>query len=177
NDAEEVARGFAYGKGLTDEGVAMIDHLRTRMENELAKESAQRFNLKKGMGGLVDIEFLTQMLQLKYGGGRRRIQTQGTLDALKGLDAERIIRPPEYRALSKGYLFLRRLDHRLRLERNESLDVLERDPARLQQTALGLGYEGKKDNRAGKRLLEDYEKVRKEIRRCYEKRFRAAGAV
>ena len=177
NDAEEVARGFAYGKGLTDEGVAMIDHLRTRMENELAKESAQRFNLKKGMGGLVDIEFLTQMLQLKHGGARRRIQTQGTLDALKALDAERLLTPAEYRVLSEGYLFLRRLDHRLRLERNESLDVLERDPARLQQTALGLGYEGKKDNRAGKRLLEDYEKLRNKIRRCYEKRFRNAAAV
>jgi glutamate-ammonia-ligase adenylyltransferase len=177
NDAEEVARGFAYGKGLTDEGVAMIDHLRTRMENELAKENSQRFNLKKGMGGLVDIEFLTQMLQLKHGGGRRRVQTQGTLDALKGLAAERIIRPAEYRALSEGYLFLRRLDHRLRLERNESLDILERDPTRLQQTALGLGYKGKKDNRAGERLLEDYEKVRKKIRRCYERRFRTAGAV
>ena len=177
NDAEEVARGFAYGKGLTDEGVAMIDHLRTRMENELAKESVQRFNLKKGMGGLVDIEFLTQMLQLKHGGARRRIQTQGTLDALKALDAERLLTPAEYRVLSEGYLFLRRLDHRLRLERNESLDVLERDPARLQQTALGLGYEGKKDNRAGKRLLEDYEKLRNKIRRCYEKRFRNAAAV
>src|SRR5262249_5620427 len=85
DEAEEVARGFAYGQGLGDEDVAMIDHLRMRMENELAKENAQRFNLKKGMGGLVDIEFLTQMLQLKYGRGGRRIQTQGTLDALKAL--------------------------------------------------------------------------------------------
>jgi glutamate-ammonia-ligase adenylyltransferase len=175
--AEEIARGFAYGKALGDEDVAMIDHLRTRMENELAKESARRFNLKKGMGGLVDIEFLTQMLQLKHGGGRTAIQTQGTLDALRTLSAERIITIAEYRLLSDGYLFLRRLDHRLRLERNESLDVLERDPARLQETALGLGYKGKKDNRAGKRLLEDYEKLRKRIRRCYEKRFRDAAAV
>jgi glutamate-ammonia-ligase adenylyltransferase len=117
------------------------------------------------------------MLQLKHGGGKPPIQTQGTLDALRGLSAERIITADEYRLLSEGYLFLRRLDHRLRLERNESLDILERDPARLQETALGLGYKGKKDNRAGKRLLEDYEKLRKKIRRCYEKRFRDAAAV
>jgi glutamate-ammonia-ligase adenylyltransferase len=177
NEGEEVARGFAYGKGLGDEDIAMIDHLRMRMENELAKENAQRFNLKKGMGGLVDIEFLTQMLQLKYGRGSRRIQTQGTLDALKALSAERIVTPTEYRVLSEGYLFLRKLDHRLRLERNESLDILERDPERLQQTALGLGYKGKKDNRAGRRLLDDYEKLRGKIRRCYEKGFRDAAAV
>ena len=39
-----------------------------RMERELAGEDEGRFNLKKGRGGLVDIEFLTQMLQLSHGG-------------------------------------------------------------------------------------------------------------
>jgi len=174
--AEAVARAFAYGKTLTSEDVAMIDHLRMRMEKELAKEDEDRFNLKKGMGGLVDIEFLTQMLQLKHGGGRPRLQTQPTLAALKALCEEKILGAEEYRVLSEGYLFLRRLDHRLRLERNESLDVFERNAVKLQQTAVGLGYKGKKDFAAGKRLLADYEKLRKRIRRCYERRFREASA-
>jgi glutamate-ammonia-ligase adenylyltransferase len=174
--AEAVARAFAYGKNLTAENVAMIDHLRMRMEKELAKEDEDRFNLKKGMGGLVDIEFLTQMLQLKHGRGRPRVQKQSTLAALKALFEEKILRAEEYRLLSEGYLFLRRLDHRLRLERNESLDVFERDAAKLQQTAAALGYKGKKDFAAGKRLLADYEKLRTRIRRNYEKRFREAAA-
>ena len=171
-DAEQVARAFGYGKDLTPEEVAMIDHLRMRMENELAKENAERFNLKKGMGGLVDIEFLTQRLQLEHGRGRAALQTQSTLAALKALFEEKILAAEEYRLLAEGYLFLRRLDHRLRLERNESLDIFERDPPKLQQTALGLGYKGKKDFRAGRRLLEDYEKLRKRIRRCYDRRFK-----
>lgn len=174
-EAEAVARAFAYGKTLTDDDVATIDHLRMRMERELAKEDEDRFNLKKGMGGLVDIEFLTQMLQLKHGQGRQALQTQSTLAALKALFNEKILAREEVRLLSEVYLFLRRLDHRLRLERNESLDVLERDPRKLQQTALGLGYKGKKDHRAGRRLLEDYEKLRKKIRRCYGKHFKAAA--
>lgn len=174
--AEAVARAFAYGKTLTSEDVATIDHLRMRMEKELAKEDEERFNLKKGMGGLVDIEFLTQMLQLSHGGARPRLQTPSTLAALKALFEEKILGAEEYRVLSEGYLFLRRLDHRLRLERNESLDVLERDAAKLQQTAVGLGYKGKKDFAAGRRLLADYEKLRTRIRRCYEKRFREASA-
>ena len=172
-EAEGVARAFAYGSALTGEDVAMIDHLRMRMEKELAQENADRFNLKKGMGGLVDIEFLTQMLQLKHGRAHARIQTQSTLAAIKNLSDENILTAEEYRVLSGGYLFLRRLDHRLRLERNESLDIFDRDPAKLQQTALGLGYKGKKDFLAGKRLLNDYEKLRKRIRRAYEKRFKA----
>lgn len=172
-DAEEVARSFAYGSGLTEEGVAEIDHLRARMENELAKESEDRFNLKKGMGGLVDIEFVTQMLQLAHGARHRELRKQGTLDALRALHERKIIGAEEYRRLSQGYLFLRRLDHRLRLERQQSIDILERDPAKIQGIALALGYKGKKDARAGKRLLEDYEKLRTRIRACYERRFRS----
>jgi glutamate-ammonia-ligase adenylyltransferase len=172
-EAEEVARSFAYGSGLTEEGVAQIDHLRTRMENELAKESEHRFNLKKGMGGLVDIEFQTQMLQLAHGARHRELRKQATLEALRALHDRKIIGAEEYRLLSQGYLFLRRLDHRLRLERQQSIDILERDPAKIQGIALALGYKGKKNARAGQRLLEDYEKLRTRIRACYERRFRS----
>jgi glutamate-ammonia-ligase adenylyltransferase len=141
------------------------------MENELAKEDDGRFNLKKGVGGLVDIEFLTQMLQLAHGARHRELRKQATLDALRALQGRKIIGAEEYRLLSQGYMFLRRLDHRLRLERQQSIDILERDPAKLQPIALALGYKGKKDARAGRRLLEDYEKLRMRIRACYEKRF------
>jgi len=171
-DAEAVARAFAYGKGLTQAGVAEIDHLRMRMEKELAQESDSQFNLKKGMGGMVDIEFLAQMLQLTQGYRETGVQQQGTLAALKALSDLKIIGREEYRLLSDGYLFLRRLDHRLRLERQQSIDLLERDPVKLQSIALALGYKGKKDARAGKRLLEDYEKLRQRIRARYERRFR-----
>ena len=64
---ERVIERCAYGAGLTQEGVGEIHHLRMRMERELAGEDETRFNLKKGRGGLVDIEFLTQMLQLAHG--------------------------------------------------------------------------------------------------------------
>jgi glutamate-ammonia-ligase adenylyltransferase len=124
------------------------------------------------MGGLVDIEFVTQMLQLAHGARHRELRKQGTLDALRALHERKIIGAEEYRRLSQGYLFLRRLDHRLRLERQQSIDILERDPAKLQPIALALGYKGKEDARAGKRLLGDYEILRKRIRACYERRFR-----
>ncbi len=171
-ETEKIARSFAYGTGLTAEGVAQIDHLRARMENELAQENAEKFNLKKGMGGLVDIEFVTQMLQLAHGRRYAGVRKQATPAALRALCERKIIGAEEYRTLAQGYLFLRRLDHRLRLERQQSIDILERDPAKLQGTALALGYQGKKNDRAGRRLLKDYEKFRARIRRCYEKRFR-----
>lgn len=82
--------------------------------------------------------------------------------------------------LSQGYLFLRRLDHRLRLERGLSLDVLEREADKLEGIARAMGYKASRKPRrsgrkgAGELLLEDYELRRERIRGCYE-RFFAPG--
>ena len=110
------------------------------MERELAGEDESRFNLKKGRGGLVDIEFLTQMLQLAHGHRIAGVRQRETLAALKALEAAKILKPREYRLLADGYLFLRRLDHRLRLERDQSLDAFDAEPGRLDGIAKALGY-------------------------------------
>ena len=180
-EAERIARAFAYrSQGLTHEDIAEIHHLRMRMERELAHEDLSRFNLKKGLGGMVDIEFLAQMLQLSYGFRAPKLRQRGTLAALSALREHKILKQSEYRLLSQGYLFLRRLDHRLRLERGLSLDVLEREADKLEGIARAMGYKASRKPRrsgrkgAGELLLEDYELRRERIRGCYE-RFFAPG--
>jgi glutamate-ammonia-ligase adenylyltransferase len=169
--AEHVAQSFAYGQGLTKDGIAEIDYLRMRMERELAKENASQFNLKKGRGGMVDIEFLTQMLQLSHGHRRPALRLRGTLEALDALRRARILSARDHRLLSESYLYLRRLDHRLRLERGQSLDILEREPVKLEGIAAALGYRARAQKGAA-RLLRDYERRRERIRSCYERFFR-----
>jgi glutamate-ammonia-ligase adenylyltransferase len=177
---EKLAADFAYGSGLSREGVGEIHHLRMRMERELAGESDSHFNLKKGRGGIVDIEFLTQMLQLAHGVRHPSLRCQATLKALKALHQQRILKKREYATLADGYLFLRRLDHRLRLERDQSIDAFERDPGRLDGIARALGYDsavaprGKNVAKAGRKLLADYETRREKIRACYERFFLGA---
>ncbi|HET8563338.1 MAG TPA: bifunctional [glutamate--ammonia ligase]-adenylyl-L-tyrosine phosphorylase/[glutamate--ammonia-ligase] adenylyltransferase, partial [Candidatus Binatia bacterium] len=178
-EVEKVTEGFAYGAGLSADGVGEIHHLRMRMERELAREDETRFNLKKGRGGLVDIEFLTQMLQLTHGFRHPRLRRRKTLHALKALYDQGILNKPEYQLLSEGYLFLRRLDHRLRLERDQSIDAFERKPGRLDSIAKALGYSNKKRPgsgaaKPGAKLLRDYEARREKIRKCYEQYFLGA---
>ena len=176
-EAEGVIEQCAYGVGLTTEGVGEIHHLRMRMERELAGEDETRFNLKKGRGGLVDIEFLTQMLQLAHGHRFAALHQRETLAALRALEAERIIERREYQLLADGYLFLRRLDHRLRLERDQSIDGFDAEPGRLDGIAKALGYgtpRKAKTSRAGKsgaKLLHDYQLRRERVRTCYERYF------
>ncbi|HXG50170.1 MAG TPA: bifunctional [glutamate--ammonia ligase]-adenylyl-L-tyrosine phosphorylase/[glutamate--ammonia-ligase] adenylyltransferase [candidate division Zixibacteria bacterium] len=174
---EEVRESFAFGRGLGPDGAGEIHHLRMRMERELARENEARFNLKKGRGGLVDIEFVTQMLQLAHGYRCPEVRERETLKALKALYHRGILKKPDYALLFDGYLFLRRLDHRLRLERDQSIDSFEREPERLQSIARALGYAGGKKGRrrgglsAGEKLLKDYEVRRERIRACYERFF------
>jgi len=174
---EKVTESFAYGQGLTPEGVGEIHHLRMRMERELSGEDETRFNLKKGRGGLVDIEFLTQMLQLTHGYRYPRLRRRGTLSALSALNEHKLLKKDKHKLLTDGYLFLRTLDHRLRLERDQSIDAFEREPGRLERIAHALGYNDlKQDNRkkaskGGQKLLRDYESRREKIRRCYESHF------
>ena len=176
-EIEKITESFAYGQGLTSKGVGEIHHLRMRMERELAGEDETRFNLKKGRGGLVDIEFLTQMLQLTHGCRHPELRRRETLQALKALKDKKILPQSEHKLLSDGYLFLRRLDHRLRLERDQSIDAFARDPGRLDGIAQGMGYETAKKSRhkqtarAGQKLLRDYEARRERIRACYERYF------
>ncbi|HSF57065.1 MAG TPA: bifunctional [glutamate--ammonia ligase]-adenylyl-L-tyrosine phosphorylase/[glutamate--ammonia-ligase] adenylyltransferase, partial [Candidatus Binatia bacterium] len=159
-EIEKIAESFAYGRGLDREGVGEIHHLRMRMERELAGEDETRFNLKKGRGGLVDIEFLTQMLQLAHGFRYPKLRRRETLRALEALRDHKILKQTEYQLLSEGYLFLRRLDHRLRLERDQTIDAFEREPERLEGIAQALGYNGSKrgrkqnGSRAGQKLVQ-----------------------
>jgi glutamate-ammonia-ligase adenylyltransferase len=161
---------------LTPGDVGEIHHLRMRMERELAAENDTRFNLKKGRGGLVDIEFITQMLQLTYGQRFSKLRQRSTLAALQALHEQKVLKSDEYRLLYEGYLFLRKLDHRLRLERDQSIDAFEADPRRLEGIALALGYGSantaqRRKKNSGEKLLLEYRSKRERIRACYEHYF------
>jgi len=72
---------FVYAEMIDAAGVAEIRRLRGRMEHELAPETAERFSIKTGRGGIVDVEFLVQMLQLRYGQRFAALRQRNTLAA------------------------------------------------------------------------------------------------
>lgn len=169
---ENIAQRFAFGAGLTDADLAQIHHLRMRMERELAREDPSRFDVKTGRGGLIDVEFLVQMLQLKHGHACTDARRRNTQEALTALRAHRFVGARDGKTLYEGYQFLRSLGHRLRLERAQDLHTLERETGKLRGIAMALGYRDTKRRDAGRALLNDYEQRREKIRACYEKFFR-----
>jgi glutamate-ammonia-ligase adenylyltransferase len=172
-EVESVAESFVHGHGLSAQDVAEIARLRARMEHELARESAGRWDLKTGRGGLVDVEFVTEMLQLRYGHEHPNVRCRRTEDALDALRSEGLLDADHHRVLLGGYRFLRRVESRLRIERDQAVHALDPGDAKLAALARRLGYEGMD---AAERLLEDLASARERIRAVYDHYFGASGA-
>jgi glutamate-ammonia-ligase adenylyltransferase len=164
----EVLASVAYAEEIDAAGVAEIDRLRSRMERELAREGMGRFNIKTGRGGIVDIEFLVQMLQLRYGQRFSALRQRATLLALEALQACGVLPADDFHLLIRGYRFLRTVENRLRIERDQPVEALESGDEQLTSLARRLGYEG---DDAAARLLTDYQNQREAIRACYTRWF------
>jgi glutamate-ammonia-ligase adenylyltransferase len=144
---------------------AEIRRMRERMEAELARESSRGKNPKTGHGGLVDVEFAVQFLQLAHGHDRPEIRKRSTPEALEALRAAGLLREGEHDALARGYDFLRRVELRLRIVHDFAIDHLpERGPA-LRQLARRLGYYGAEP---GDRFLAEYAGVTGAVRKAFE---------
>lgn len=158
-----------YSKTLTDYDISELLRIRCRMEAEIAKEDSTRYNIKTGKGGLVDIEFLTQALQLKHG-SIKKLRTPYTLKALRRLTDEGIVASGDYAFLKKAYGFLRLLEARLRVVHDSAEGYLIKGSDELVTLARMAGYTGAD---ADERLMTDYSGYTQRVRELYLKYLRA----
>ena len=139
-----------------------------RMENELARESEGSYNIKTGRGGMVDVEFIVQYLQLQYGRDLPQIRGVRTLEALQAIHSAGLISDEDFRTIHDGYRFLRHLENRLRLIHDYSMNDLGGSKGYLNTLARRLDYDDKLRN-PGEVLMRDYERITGSIREVYEK--------
>jgi glutamate-ammonia-ligase adenylyltransferase len=144
------------------------------METEIAKESAGSYNIKTGRGGMVDVEFVVQYLQLKHGKDFSAIRSANALIALKALRACSLLSAEDVTVLLNGYKFLRRLENRLRIIHDYSMNDLGGPADYLDKLARRLGYDPKLRN-PGAALMNDYGKCTEAVRGVYGRVFDTAG--
>ena len=123
---------------------SQINHFRLRKEKELSGENKNNRNIKEGKGGLLDIEYLTQSMQLKHGRKFPQIQSPKTMDALKMIGELDLINKEETEILEYNYKFLRIIENGLRLINDESTDLLNLEKIRTEtitQLLKNHGYE------------------------------------
>ncbi|MFP7723128.1 bifunctional [glutamate--ammonia ligase]-adenylyl-L-tyrosine phosphorylase/[glutamate--ammonia-ligase] adenylyltransferase [Lysobacter sp. A3-1-A15] len=137
----EALRPFVYRRYL-DFGA--LDGLRT-MKASIAAEVARKEladDIKRGPGGIREIEFLIQALQLIRGGREPELRGRGSMQALDALVEAHQVDPAAGEALTLAYRFLRRLENRLQMLRDAQVHAVPVEPLDRLRIARGLGHPG-----------------------------------
>jgi glutamate-ammonia-ligase adenylyltransferase len=132
---------FVYRKYLTFSEINEIKALKRRIEQNTRKAGADETEVKTGRGGIRDIEFTIQFLQLLNGGDLPEVRQRNTLRALQALEKVGCLNDQEYRTLEDGYRFLRKTEHRLQLLFDLQTHRLPDRADELRKLALRMGYE------------------------------------
>ncbi len=136
---QEFASRFTFSRQMDDSSLEEIKRVKHRAEREYAQGNG-RFHLKQGSGGIRDIEFYTQYLQLIAGWSHPPARAQATLAAIDGLAAAKSLLEGEVSTLSLAYLFLRTVEHRLQLRALTPQAVLPGNERELELLVRGLGF-------------------------------------
>jgi glutamate-ammonia-ligase adenylyltransferase len=134
-------RPFVYRRYL-DYGVfESLREMKALIEREVERRELAE-HVKLGPGGIREIEFIVQALQLTRGGRDRRLQTPALLEALERLGETRLLPPAAVAELRTAYLYLRRLENRLQMLHDRQTHQLPADALGRERIALAMGVTG-----------------------------------
>jgi glutamate-ammonia-ligase adenylyltransferase len=161
-DFMHLAQDIVYGQALTTGELEQIKEMRHRIETERGDQQHLDLEFKTGPGGLVDVEFLTQALQLRHGPAHPQLRTAHTLAVLNRLTALGVIEEHQNAILRGDYVFLRRIESTLRRVENTSVSRIPTDEREQQRLAKRLGFATAAD------FLKEYRDATRKIRELYE---------
>jgi glutamate-ammonia-ligase adenylyltransferase len=165
---EAARREIVFGRSLTESEVREIRAMRARMERELGAERDRRLNLKQGMGGLVDVEFVTQMMAMRHAALFRDLAARDTASLIGVLSEHALIPSEEAANLLDDYRFLARLENRLRIETDFPAWALPTAPEELKPLARRMGFA---DPDGEQVMLEQVVACRQRIRATFDRCF------
>ncbi|MEB1902760.1 bifunctional [glutamate--ammonia ligase]-adenylyl-L-tyrosine phosphorylase/[glutamate--ammonia-ligase] adenylyltransferase [Xanthomonas campestris pv. campestris] len=135
----ETLRPFVYRRYLDFTALDGLRDMKAAITAEVARH-ARLDDIKRGPGGIREIEFLVQSLQLIRGGREASLRERRLLPALQALVDLGQIDPPTGQALAEAYRFLRRVENRLQMLRDAQTHALPQGEPERERIALGLGY-------------------------------------
>lgn len=158
---------FVYRKYLSVAEINEIKALKRRIEQKVGQAGADDTEVKTGRGGIRDIEFTIQFLQLLGGGDLPSLRERNTLRALQALEKAGSLTDQEYRVLDDAYRFLRKTEHRLQTLFDLQTHRLPSRPEELTKLAQRMGYGLAVDNPAAA-FIRDYRDKTEPTRRILD---------
>jgi len=131
---------FCFPRYLPPQALDEIFRIKSRIEEEILKEGGLDRHVKLGRGGIREIEFSVQALQLIHGARHAFSQESGTLKSIQALRRLDLVGATEALALTRAYIFFRRVEHRLQMREDRQTHTVPESKTEQAVLAEGLGY-------------------------------------
>jgi glutamate-ammonia-ligase adenylyltransferase len=130
---------FVYPPELAPAAIDDVRRTKVRLEEYIRQRGKEFIEVKRGRGGIRDVEFAVQLLQIVHGRRDPRLRTPNTLAALRALALEGYVADADAEALADAYRFLRMVEHRLQIVRDLQTHDLPADRHARTTLARSLG--------------------------------------
>lgn len=132
--------GSLKGADRQSEIIEQVKRIKGMIDEKMADRGHERRNVKLGIGGIREIEFLVQAVQMLHGASQRSILDRNTLGALNRFKRHGLLSEGECAGLTNAYIFLRDVEHKLQMVHDLQTHALPDSPDELTRCAIRLGY-------------------------------------
>ncbi|MDQ2651068.1 MAG: bifunctional [glutamine synthetase] adenylyltransferase/[glutamine synthetase]-adenylyl-L-tyrosine phosphorylase [Actinomycetota bacterium] len=174
-DAELAAAWMAsagpvvWGAPFTADDLRYVRAMKERAELEIGRRGTADRDVKRGPGGIRDVEFAVQLLQLVHGRVDQQLRSPNTLEALEALAAGGYVDGDDASLLAAAYEFLRRVEHAVQLEDERQTHEVPADRDERRRIARVLGYRGTADAGPTEHFDHDLASHRAAVRSVHER--------
>jgi glutamate-ammonia-ligase adenylyltransferase len=167
---------FVYRRLIDPSAIHRVHDMKARIEGERREKGRDlEVELKDGPGGIRDVEFLVQALQLFHGGREPTLRTGNVLEALAELRRLRLLPEETAAGLRQAYLWLRRAEHACQMVEERQTHRFPRDAWEQLALARRMGYSDEEAHVARSRLLDEWTNTRAQVRSEFEGLVLAVG--
>jgi len=153
-------------QGLDATQIREIRRIKARVESErLPRGADKNRHLKLGPGGLSDVEWAAQLMQLRFGGQEARLRTTSTIEVLQRATSLKLIPLADAATLSDAWRLATRIRNAIMLVRGRPTDEIPRDVRELGAVAQVLGFE------SGGALVDEWQRQSRRARSAFERLF------
>jgi glutamate-ammonia-ligase adenylyltransferase len=139
------------------------------MISKMTRRGELERNVKLGIGGIREIEFIVQGLQLRWGYGDSSIRDRQTMKSLTKLLRVGKLHDTVVCELKESYLFLRNLEHKLQMVHELQTQLLPSQTEEIAKCAIRMGYpKAQTPDQTTKNFMQDYRHHTKRVHRHYQ---------
>ena len=158
-----------WDRPFSAESIREVRTMKVRTEAEVARRGLSERELKLGPGGIRDVEFAIQLLQMVHGGADPELRAPTTLSALDELADAGYVDRHDADQLATAYRFLRTVEHRLQLHDEQQVHAVPSSELEVDRLARVLGYTGTTAASASEQFLLELRRHQATVRAIHQR--------